>query len=236
VIQNQAFELIKETVEGCIQQFIKSDSTGKHVLRHSNSLENQALYLEDYVNFSEAQLRLYEITGNEIFKNNAVDSADFIIKNFIQNGDVFVTAISNSTPGLTNLAAPLYDQSYRSTMATLVHLLMRLSVFKSEFSPLEIFKEKYQEFSQFILSNPIGHGEGLRALTYPSNIFRKIEVPIEWIERQEFVEIRSHFFSRFVLDYHKKKDDSFQICSIDTCEVSAIGFENFRDLFKPKDQ
>jgi hypothetical protein len=97
-------------------------------------------------------------------------------------------------------------------------------------------KEKYQEFSQFILSNPIGHGEGLRALTYPTNIFRKVEVPFEWIERQEFLEIRSHFFSRFVLDYHQKKDDSFQICSGDTCEVSAVGFENFQDLFKPKDQ
>ncbi len=236
VIQNQAFELIKETVEGCIQQFIKTDSTGRHVLRHSNSLENQALYLEDYVNFSESQLRLYEVTGNEIFKKNAMDSADFIVKNFIQNGDVFVTAISNSTPGLTNLTAPLFDQSYRSSMATLVHLFMRLSVFKSEFSPLEIFKEKYQEFSQFILSNPIGHGEGLRALTYPTNIFRKVEVPFEWIERQEFLEIRSHFFSRFVLDYHQKKDDSFQICTSDTCEVSAVGFENFQDLFKPKDQ
>jgi hypothetical protein len=236
VIQNQAFELIKGMIEGCIQQFISTDSNGRHVLRHTNSLENQSLYLEDYVNFSDSQLRLYEITGNDIFKNNALDSLDFIVQNFIHNGEVFVTAISKPTLGVSNLQAPLYDQSYRSSCATLLLQLTRLSVFKPEFSPTEIFKEKYPEFSQFVLSNPLGHGEGLRALTYPTIIFRKVEVPFEWIEKSEFLEMRSHFFSRFILDYHQRKDESFQICSASSCEVNAVGFENFRNLFKSKDE
>ncbi len=236
VIQNQAFELIKGMIEGCIQQFISTDSNGRHVLRHTNSLENQSLYLEDYVNFSDSQLRLYEITGNDIFKNNAIDSADFIVQNFIKNGDIFVTALSNPTLGVSNLQAPLYDQSYRSSCATLLLQLTRLSVFKPEFSPTEIFKEKYQEFSQFVLSNPLGHGEGLRALSYPLNIFRKVEVPFEWIEKSEFLEMRSHFFSRFILDYHQRKDESYQICTASTCEVNAVGFESFKNLFKTKEE
>lgn len=236
VIQNEAFGMIKQTVEACLQEFIKPNTSGKHVIRHTNTLENQALYLEDYVNFADAQLRLYEVTGNETFKKNALESVDFILKNFVKDEEIYLTALEASTPGVENLPAPLYDQSYRSSAMTLVHLLSRASVFQAEFSPMEVFKNKYQELSQFVLTNPLGHGEGLRALTYPLNIFRKVEVPLEWLDKAEFLEIRSHFFSRFVLDYHTRKDDSYQICTTSTCEVNGKGLNNFQDLFKMKEE
>jgi uncharacterized protein YyaL (SSP411 family) len=235
VIRNQAIEMLKPIVEGCLQQFIKEDTDGKHVLRHTNTLEKKALYLEDYINFSEAQLRLYEITGNEIFKKNAIESTNFSIKNFVQDGEVYATGITAPTPGVTNLRSPLYDQSYRSATMTFVHLLSRLSVFNPDFSPTEVLKDNYQEHSQFILTNPLGHGEGLRALSYPLNIYRKIEVPIEWLENEDFLEMRTHFFSRFVMDYHLKKDDSYQICTTKSCEVSGSGIVNFQELFKTKE-
>lgn len=235
-IQVQAFSIVKETVESCLQQFIKSESNGKHVLKHTNTLDGQALYLEDYVNFCDAQLRLYEITGNEVFKNNALESLDFTIQNFVKDGDVYVTSINSSTPGVENLTAPLFDQSYRSSTMTLIHLLSRCSVFNPNFSPEEIFKDKYEELSQFVLTNPLGHGEGLRALTYPLTIFRKVEVPVEWLEKPEFLEIRNHFFSRFVMDYHTRKDDSYQICTKNSCETSGKGIDHFQEIFKMKEQ
>ncbi|MFP5387098.1 MAG: thioredoxin domain-containing protein [Bacteriovoracia bacterium] len=235
VIQNQAFEIIKQTVEGCIQQFIKKDSTGKHVLRHTNTLDEQGLYLEDYVNFADAQLRLYEVTGNATLKVNATESVDFILNNFIKDGEIFQTAINASTTGLTNLPAPLFDQSYRSSAMTLVHLLSRMSVFRPDISPTEVFKNKYENFAQFVLTNPLGHGEGLRAMIYPLNMFRKVEVPIEWIEKQEFLQMRTHFFSRFVLDYHERHDDSYQICTTKECEVTGKGIDKFQELFKMKE-
>lgn len=235
VIQNEAFSLIKQTVEGCLQQFIKSDSEGRHVLRHSNTLESQALYLEDYVNFCEAQLRLYEVSGNEVFKTNALDSIEFTLKNFVKDGEIYLTSVTAPTTGVTNLNSPLFDQSYRSSAMTLVHVLSRLSVFKPELSPAEVFKDKYESFAQFVLTNPLGHGEGLRALTYPISIFRKIEVPFEWLEKSEFLEMRTHFFSRFVMDYHTRKDDSYQICTTSACEVSGNGIENFQKLFQMKE-
>jgi uncharacterized protein YyaL (SSP411 family) len=234
-IQNEAFEIIKLTVEGCLQVFIKTDESGKHILGHSNSVENKALYLEDYVNFADAQLRLYEVTGNETFKKNSLEAVDFILKNFLQDGDIFISAFSSCTQGIENLPSPLYDQSYRSSAMLLVQLLNRMSVFNAELSPSVIFKDKYAELSQFVLTNPMGHGEGLRALTYPSNIFRKVEVPIEWLEKSEFLEMRSHFFSRFVMDYHDKKDSSYQICTINSCEASGIGFEKFQDIFNTRE-
>lgn len=232
-IQQQALNLIQMTTEGCLKQFIMSDSkSGKHVIRHVNTIENQALYLEDYVNFSEAQLRLYEISGNVIFKLNALETADYVAANFMKDHQLYAAALNASTPGFDNLAAATFDQSYRSSVMTYVHLLNRLSVLDVKYNPETFFGEKYQDFAQFCLTNPLGHGEGLRALTYPKDIFRKVEVPINWIEQADFLEVRSHFFSRFVICYHTNDNDSYQICTRNSCEVQGKGLKNFRDLFK----
>lgn len=231
-IQQQAFDMIKNTVEGCLKQFIGTEGAGKHILKHSNTLLNQALYLEDYVNFCDAQIRLYEITGNQIFKTNALESIEFTIQTFIKDGEIYLTAVDKPTLGIENLIAPDFDQSYRSSAMTLVLLLSRLSVFKPELTPQEILKERFETLTQLVLSNPLGHGEGLRALTYPQLIFRKIEVPIEWINDAEFLEMRNHFFSRFVMDYHDRKDDSYQICTIRVCEFTGTGIANLKALFK----
>jgi uncharacterized protein YyaL (SSP411 family) len=235
VIQNSAFELIKLTIEPCLQQFIRADEKGRHLLRHTNTLESQALYLEDYVNFADAQLRLFEITGNDVFKTNAIETIDFCLKHFVKDETIFITAISASTPGLETLPAPHYDQSYKSAAMTFVLLLCRVSVLKPEFSPTSVFKTKFPELAQFVLTNPLGHGEGLRALTYPVDIYRKVEVPIQWLESPEFISMRTHFFSRFVIDYHNRGDDSYQICALNSCEASGKGISEFQGLFKTRE-
>ena len=73
-------------------------------------------------------------------------------------------------------------------------------------------------------------------MTYPHEIFRRIEVPFAWLEKPEFLEIRQHFFSRFVLDYHKRDDESFQICTREACEVAGKGIEKFQATFQSKEQ
>ncbi len=235
VIQNQAFEIIKETVEGCLKQFIRLNESDKHILRHTNTLEKQAIYLEDYVNFCDAQLRLYEVTGNQIFKKNAIETLDFTIQNFIKDGEVYMTSLNGSTPGIDNMTAPYFDQSYRSPVMTLVLLLSRFALFNPAYAPANILKDKFENLPQYALTNPLGHGEGLRALTYPQEIFRKIEVPTEWLEKEEFLNIRTHFFSRFVMDYHDRKDDSYQLCTTSACETSGKGLEQFQNLFQMKE-
>lgn len=233
VIQQQAVALIQQTVEGCLKQFITVDKkTGKHVIRHVNTLESQSLYLEDYVNFSEAQIRLYEISGNEIFKTNALETVDFIIGNFFQDKRLYMTAVANATPGFTNLVAPTFDQSYRSTVMTFIQLMNRLTVLDAKYDIETLFGENFSEFSQFALTNPLGHGEGLRALTYPKDIFRKVEVPLAWLEKPEFLEMRNHFFSRFLVCYHSRDNESYQICTRNSCEVEGKSLPKFRELFK----
>jgi uncharacterized protein YyaL (SSP411 family) len=235
VIQNEALNLIQATIEGCLKEFL-TESSGKHIIKHVNTIDNQALYLEDYVNFAEAQLRLYEITGNQTFKTNCLESVEFMLKNFMHDHQIMVTSVGQSTPGIENLSGPLYDQSYRSSAMVLVHLLARCSVFDTKYSPDKVLGEKFEALSQFVLMNPLGHGEGLRALTYPLHIFRKVEVPRSWIQKPEFLEIRSHFFSRFVMDYHERDNESYQICTKETCEVTGKGIDNFKALFKTKEQ
>lgn len=237
VIQHQAIQLIQQTVEGCLKQFIVIDQkSGKHIIRHVNTLDNQALFLEDYVSFTDAQLRLYEISGNDVFKKNALETMDFIVGNFIKDQQVYLTSLNNSTPGFDNLTAPAFDQSYRSSVMTLVGLMNRMSVLEAKFQPEEVFGEKYKEFAQFALTNPLGHGEGLRALTYPKEIYRKVEVPRSWIEKTEFLEVRNHFFSRFVMCYQSQDDESYQICTRNSCEVQGKGLDKFQALFNAQEE
>lgn len=236
VMKNEALGIIQHTVEGCLTQFLTKDSLGLHQLRHTNTLENKALYLEDYVHFANAQLRLYEVTGNETFKKNSLESVEFVLNNFMQDYSLMTTGLQKSTLGIANIQSPMHDQSYQSSAMTFILLLSRLSLFNQRLSPENVFKDKFKDFAQFILSNPIGHGEGLRAMVYPQEIFRKIEVPLKWIEKLEFIEIRSHFFSRFVMEYHSRDEESYQICTKDACEVSGSGFENFKSLFLTKEE
>ncbi len=233
VIQNEAFSLVQPTIEGCLKTFLV-ERDGRHLIRHSTTLDKQPIYLEDYVNFAESQLRLYEITGNQIFKTNAIESVDFTLKQFMENGELYQTALA--TGPFERQRAPLYDQSYRSPVMTLSILLSRLSVFRPDFKPEVIFGERFQDMVQFTLTSPLGHGEGLKAFTYPQDIYRKIEVPMEWNEMAEFQEMRTHFFSRFVMDYHDRKDDSYQICTREACEATGKGFEQFKTIFKVREE
>jgi hypothetical protein len=119
---------------------------------------------------------------------------------------------------------------------TFIHLLSRMSVLNPEISPSHIFKDKYQELPQYVLMNPHGHGEGLRAMTYPLEIYRKVEVPRAWLAQKEFLEIRSHFFSRFVMSYHEREDNKFEICTRSSCEVTGEGLEEFKNLFNQQEE
>jgi uncharacterized protein YyaL (SSP411 family) len=233
VIQNEAFSLIQPTIEGCLKTFLV-EKDGRHLIRHSTTLDDQAIYLEDYVNFAECQLRLYEITGTQIFKSNAIESVDFILKHFLKEGEFYQTALGNSA--FERQRAPLYDQSYRSPVMTLSILLSRLSVFREDFRPEVVFGDKLQDMIQFALTSPLGHGEGLKAFTYPQDIYRKIEIPRAWNELTEFHEMRAHFFSRFILDYHDRSDDSYQVCTRDACEAQGKGFDHFKTLFKVREE
>jgi hypothetical protein len=55
---------------------------------------------------------------------------------------------------------------------------------------------------------------------------------LAWLDKPEFLEMRNHFFSRFLLTYQSKDSESYQICTRSTCEVEGKGLVKFRELFK----
>lgn len=231
-IKEQAFRMIQNSVEGCLKEFLgTNEASGRHYLTHVNTIASQTLYLEDYTNFADAQIRLFEVTGNPVFKTNALESADFILKNFIKDKKIYQISLNDASNNIENLQAPFYDQSYRSSAMTLIQVLNRLKVHRAELAPAELFGEEFEMFAQYTLSNPLGHGEGLRALTYPTMIFRKIEVPQAWLGNADFIELRSHFFNRFVMDYHTRDQNSWQICHATACEAQGKGLSDFQSLF-----
>lgn len=226
-ITQAALKLLHKVIEGVSQTFIAVDKQGRHVLRHTTTTDKTPLYLEDYVQFCESQLRLYEVTSTDVFLSNAKETMDFLRREFFQE----------KTPSLTALAhgefmrAPLNDQSYRSALGTLLLVSTRLSVLYPEYHPKEYWGETWDNWIQLALSNPVSHGESLRAFTYPLEIYRKIEVPRPWVNDEEFQRLRSHFLGRFVLHYHDREDEQWQVCNRTECEKEGKGLMSLLETF-----
>ncbi|MBY0517392.1 MAG: DUF255 domain-containing protein [Bacteriovoracaceae bacterium] len=227
-ITQAALRLLHHVIEGVSGTFIAVDSKGRHVLKHTTSTDNTPLYLEDYVQFCHSQLRLYEVTSTETFLINAKETLDFIKKEFMnKEREPSVTALAQTD----FMRAPIADQSHCSSVSTLLNITTRLSVIYPEYHPKEFWGEMWEEYIQLALSNPVAHGEALRAFTYPLNIYRKVEVPAAWVNDEEFQRLRSHFLGRFVLCYHTRNDEKWQVCNRDTCEKQDEGLTSLLETF-----
>jgi len=226
-ITQEALKLVHRVIEGVSKVFITTDAEGRHVLRHPTTKARAPLYLEDYVQFCDSQLRLYEVTSTEVFLTNARETLNFILREFVRDEEPSLTALRHGE----FLRAPLNDQSFRSPLSTLVVTMTRLSVLFPEYHPRTVFPNKYDHWVQLALSNPVAHGEALRAFTYPLEIYRRIEVPRPWVNDEEFQRLRSHFLGRFVLQYHDRTDEKWQVCNRTECEKQGEGLEELLTTF-----
>jgi len=238
-IKQKATNLFNFLVEGAFLNFVSADpekSTGS-IIKHTNTTSNDILYFEDYVFFSESQLRLHEITGNDIFLKNFKDSTDFIKETFIsKDHTVFQTNSGSSNIDYPKVKAECFDYSYKSPLSTYLQLLRRYQVlFKSnQFS--DLYNSLKEKSIHDILKNPMNSGEALRALTYPDNSFRTLEIPTNWIENEEFLNIMPYFLHRFTITYHKEDNQKFQICSMESCEIEGNGIEEFKSKLIPNEK
>lgn len=230
VITQEALKLVHKVIEGVSQTFIQVDSKGRHVLRHTTTLDSAPLYLEDYAQFAECQLRLFEVTSTEVFLINAKETLLFLLKEFVRDGEASSIALSSGFQ-----RAPLNDQSYRSALATTILVQVRLSVLDPSLDPKVFWGAKWDEMIQLALTNPVGHGEAVRAFSYPFEIYRKVEVPRNWVNDEEFQRLRSHFLGRFVLCYHDREDESWQVCNRSACEKDGTGLETLLETFSSKE-
>ena len=82
--------------------------------------------------------------------------------------------------------------------------------------------------------NPMLSGEGLKVHTYPDQIYRKLSVPAAWLEQSEFIFFIGNLMGRFVLDYHQEKEETWQICTLEKCELQGTGLKEFIGTLTPE--
>lgn len=234
VIKRKASDLFNSAVEGHYNNFLVQKDNRGMMLRHSTTKEEGLAYLEDFVSFSESMLRVYEISGNPTFKQNFKDTLDFILKEFVEDNQIFTRAKAQESHALyPNMALSPFDQSFRSMAMTLCQIIKRARIL---FLDEEIGREldTYCEDSKhFILRNPINGGEGLRVHSYPDNAYRVVKVPKHWLQNGKFINFMGYFLPRFVLDYSQEENEDWEICNLTQCELKGKGIDEFIETLRP---
>lgn len=234
VIRRQASQLFNMALEGVYEQFIDRNNPNGMRLKHATTMPSTLPYLEDFVNFADMQLRVYEVTGNPTFKNNFSETLKFIQNEFIQEGRALTRAkFSQDFELYPNQTMSSFDASFRSSAALLVGLSRRAAVLLMDEELLTNIQELQEKLTHEVLKNPIPGGEALRALTYPDEAYRVIKLPKEWLKLDRFVNFLPYFLARFILDYTDETQE-WQICSMKQCELKGVGLEEFIQVLAPK--
>lgn len=236
VIRKMASELLNKTLQGMFEKFLvqRPDQQGMK-LRHVTTLPETVPLLEDFVFFSECQLRLYELTGNPVFKQNFKDTLEFINREFIDGDKVLTRAkFATDLESYPNHTASEFDQNFKSPLSTLVLLNRRAAALFMDRDYLDQIKEvSYTQTHTVLKVNPINAGEGLRALSYPQEVMRVIKAPRAWLSEDKYAKIIPYFLYRFVMDYHDDKT-GFEICSMNQCEVKGETLDEFISHIVPE--
>lgn len=230
-ITRLATDLLNQTFETIHKNFlVQSDKT---TLLHSMGSSKNDLF-EDYVMFAECELRFYEISANEMFLKNGIDTLLFIKNMFLEKEEFKNTIVRGKSLLHNNLHAPLMDQAHKSPVATYISLVRKYSLIEEVAPLLKELEPIIDNLKQVALSNPLLFGESLRALTYPELAYKKIEIPKNYREDKRLQPLFSSFPSRFFIKYTENKD--WQICNHKECELTGKDIESFVKVFKGEEQ
>jgi uncharacterized protein len=234
-IRNMAADIFNQAMEGVFKTFIQQNTEDQKMrIVHSTTRHEAIPYFEDYLFFTETQLRVYEMTANPVFKENAKQTLIFIENEFFKDNLIYTrsTKADDLLP-FPNLFCEVYDHNYRSPLMVLLGLVKRMTVL----FPDEEFFSKGEELtewaSQFTLRNPLNAGEGLRSLTYPIESYRRLEVPSSWPSDQTFLKLIPYFLPRFVISYHEEGQEWKIFNHLNECEISGEGVESFQSTLVP---
>lgn len=235
-IRSRAVELLRLSNEPIAKTFLELDDNKKTRIHTSTTRKGHAPQFEDYVMFAEFSFRCYEYTSNESFKKNGVNTINFIFRSFFKDGSFFTRSLEfNDTEEFANIHTPIFDQSYKSALGTLIVVLRKWSLDEEDFRDyLDDMAPSLETLTHLSLQNPLGFGESLRALVYPPEAYRKIEIPKSWYKNGSFFQFFPNFSVRFALTSHNREDNSWQICTKNECELSGKTFEEFSDVFQVK--
>lgn len=235
-LKSAASELLKASVEGVHKAFlIQGAENEKSGIRTATTKEESSVLFEDFVSFARSQLRLYEISGNETFKNNGIETLLHIKEAFCKDGVFYTRAVNDEkSKAFDNIPAPVFDQSSPAPVGTYLFLTRKWSL-ESE-ALAKVFgemEETVETLKDVCLSNPLGFGEMLRAMIYPDEAFKKIKIPLHWLKENKIQALFPNFSARFALVYSEDNKDGWEICNHQACEMKGESFEEFLKVFTP---
>lgn len=237
VIRHRASTLLNTILQGLFEQFVDRSEKGMR-LRHTTTIDGTPPLFEDVVFFGDMCLRLYEITGNPVFKENMRETLNFIEREYREGENLFTRPRSTDEhEPFPNLPQAPFDGAFRAPLATYIGLARRAAVLLQDSEILDQIREPREALTHAVLKNPISGGEGLRALTYPDQAYRVVQVPLHWLKEERFVRFMPYFLPRFVMDYRgtvdAPSDETWQICGIEQCELKGLGLEEFIQTLSP---
>lgn len=235
IIKNAALNLLVKTHSKLAETFITVSDDCPLTIKSVTTKENHGLLFEDYVSFAELSFRAYELFANSNDLDNGYNSLKFILKNFYKDEVFHTRLIKDDKLGHRNIYPPIGDQSYKSPLGTYIYLLRKWqTVFPDLIEDLNTIKPSIENLTHISLQNPLAFGETLRALTYPTEAYKKIEVPFFWIKNAEFQKLQNNFPGRFAVFFHEDEAEKWSICRVGTCEVEGEGLDDFKKIFTPQ--
>lgn len=235
VIKQMARDLLESALKGIHDHFIIKDKNSFRI-NHVTTLENTPLYFEDYATYTDLQLRLFEWSGDTVFKKNFENSFKFIFKEFYKNGEFHCRSINSDQEKHLNIPYEKMDLSFRSCSSMMLELTRRYHLLTGDDQYLKSIEDSMEEFKHFILKNPLNFAQGMRAVCYPENSYRVLKVPRKWAGTPEFVNLWSFLTSRFVMNFEEERneEETWQICSSTACELDGKNLPSILEAMQRK--
>lgn len=236
-IKDSAKNLLESSMKGIHEGFIL-DNGGETLsrIRHTTTKDKSHHYLEDYSFFADMQLRLFELTGEQTFRNNFKTTLDFIFNEFFKDNDFyFRSTTQDQSEVYPNLPTEKFDLSFRSPMSVVIELCRKYTVLFGDSSFWDKLENTVDDFKQKTLRNPLNHAQGLRSLCYPDNAYRVLKAPKAWVGKADFLNLWCQFLSRFVIDFDESRnaDESWQMCTASSCEFDGKSLQSLLEKLRP---
>lgn len=232
-IVQSASNLLTSTIQSIHDTFLMPiEDEGKSRIISSTTRKEHVPLFEDYVMFAQSQLRFYEISGQDNFKQTGLNTLKFIMDNFYDEDKFYTRSTDHHDSQLyANIHVPIFDQSYKSPLATYFGLIRKWRLVLEIDQEYQKVQPTLETLTHISLQNPLMFGETLRALVYPDEAYRKVDVPHDWLKQNHFGKYMPHFSARFALNYHT--EDMWQICTLKECELTGNSLEEFDKIFNP---
>ena len=230
-IKHYASTILRNNLEGVLKTFTKIEENKTQLIHSTSMLEKNNLF-EDYVFFAELMIRSYEVSGNEIFKQNLKNVLTMISSEFYKDGKFYCQKTQKDTT-VPNLECDLFDQSYNAPLSTLIKVTRRARILFGDNTILEEINDVFlKQVANRVLQNPVYHGEALNALSYPEQFYQKITVPRDWLANDKFINFMQNLMSKVVLNY--QEEANWSLCDSKSCLFSGKTIDELLEKVIPK--